>query len=120
MTLFKGNVYMWCSEPFYCFNPTDHVNFVYIKCDLVHSLASLAGKILHWSLWELEVDILCHNFHINPRVMKVKSWTSFSSYQKLIRIGQCNLHKIIRFYIFFHWAVYKSCLHEVQAWWLFC
>ena len=28
----------------------DHVTFVYnYKCDLVHSLASLAGKILHWS-----------------------------------------------------------------------
>ena len=27
----------------------DYVNFVYNKCDLVHYLASLAGKTLHWS-----------------------------------------------------------------------
>ena len=26
----------------------DHVTFVYNMCDLVHSLASLAGKILYW------------------------------------------------------------------------
>ena len=49
----------------------DHVNFVYNKCDLVHSLGILAGKILHWSYGK--VDCLCHNFHINPRVMKVKA-----------------------------------------------
>ena len=50
---------------------TDNMTFVYNKCDLAHSLASLAGKILHRSYGK--VDILCHNFHINPRVMKVKA-----------------------------------------------
>ena len=63
----------------------DHVNFVYNKCDHVHSLASLAGKILHWS--DGKVDILCHNSHINPRV-KVKADkfrdVPLSSYQTLI------------------------------------
>ena len=49
----------------------DDVNFVYNKCDLEQSLGILAGKILHWSYWK--VDILSHNFHINPRVMKEKS-----------------------------------------------
>ena len=49
----------------------DHVNFVYNKCDLVHSSASLAGKILHWSYGK--VVILWHNFDIIPRVMKVKT-----------------------------------------------
>ena len=48
----------------------DHVNSVYNQCDLVHSLSILAGKILHW--FYRKVYILCHNFHINPRVMKVK------------------------------------------------
>ena len=51
--------------------PIDHVNFVYNKCDLVYSLSILAGKILHWSFGK--VAILCHNFSINPRVMKVKA-----------------------------------------------
>ena len=51
--------------------PIDHVNFVYNKCYLVHSLAFLAGKILHWSYGK--VDIYRHNFHINPTVMKVKA-----------------------------------------------
>ena len=37
----------------------------------VHSLGNLAGKIQHWSCEK--VDILCHNFHINPRVLKVKA-----------------------------------------------
>ena len=45
----------------------DHVNFVYNKCDLERSLGILAGKILRWSYGKL--DILCHNFHINQRVM---------------------------------------------------
>ena len=49
-----------------------HICF-YNKCDLVHSGASLAGKILHWSYGK--VDILCHNFYRSS--MKVKSWTSF-------------------------------------------
>ena len=49
----------------------DHVNFVNNKCDLVHSLSLLAGKILHRSYDK--VVILCNNFHINPRVMKVKA-----------------------------------------------
>ena len=50
----------------------DHVNSVYNKCDHVHSLGILAGKILlHWFYGK--VDILCHNFHIKPRVMKVKA-----------------------------------------------
>ena len=49
----------------------DHVNLVYNKCDLVHSFSVLAGKILHWSYGK--VDISCHNFHIKPRVMKVKA-----------------------------------------------
>ena len=49
----------------------DHVNLVYNKCDLVISFSILAGKILHWSYGN--VDILCHNFLIKPRIMKVKA-----------------------------------------------
>ena len=81
------------------------ISMVYNECDLVHvhSLGILAGKILHWSYGK--VDILCYNFHINPRVIWwSKCWTSFemcllTSYQKLIRIRQCNLlkYKILRF-----------------------
>ena len=46
----------------------DHV---YHKCDLIHSLASLAGKIL-WSYYG-KFDILYHNINNNPSVMKVKA-----------------------------------------------
>ena len=49
----------------------DHVNFVHNKCDLVHSSSTLAGTILHRSYGK--VDILCRNFHIKPRVVKVKA-----------------------------------------------
>ena len=48
----------------------DRVSFVYNKCDLVHSLSILAGTILHRSG---KVENLCHNFHINPRIKKVKA-----------------------------------------------
>ena len=49
-----------------------HVNLVYNKCDLVHSVSILAGTVLlHWFC--AKVDILCHNFHIKQRVMKVKA-----------------------------------------------
>ena len=41
------------------------------KCYLVHSWAFLLGKILHRS--DGKVDILCHTFHINPRIIKVTS-----------------------------------------------
>ena len=40
------------------------------KCELLLSLSILAGIILHKSYGK--VDILCHNIHINPRIMKVK------------------------------------------------
>ena len=40
------------------------------KCELLLSLSILAGIILH-KLYG-KVDILCHNIHINPRIMKVK------------------------------------------------
>ena len=44
----------------------DHVNFVDNKRDLVHSLASLAGKILHWSygkvvIISISISPLCTN-----------------------------------------------------------
>ena len=51
------------------------VNFVYNKCDLVHSLASLAGKILHWSCYG-KVDILCC-FPQKSKSYESKSWTCF-------------------------------------------
>ena len=75
----------------------DHVNFVDNKCDVEHSLSILAGKILHGSYGK--VEILCPNFHIKPRVMKVKAeqvlrCAPLSSYQKLIGMRQCNLHKM--------------------------
>ena len=49
---------------------TGQVNFVYNKCDPVHSLAGLAGKILHWSYGK--VDMLCHNFHNIQELWKLK------------------------------------------------
>ena len=78
----------------------DHVNFmnhVYNQCDLVHSLASLAGKILHRSYGK--VYILCPNFRINPRITKVKAGqvlrcAPFHHIKNFTKIGQCNLQKI--------------------------
>ena len=83
-TILLTRIFFYCSkhEQLLCEtrvrNSNDGLVFIYRpcelvnnKCDLVHSFGILAGKILHWSYGK--IDIMCRNFHINPRVMEVKA-----------------------------------------------
>ena len=60
-----------------------YVKFVFNKCDLV--FGGIPGKILHG-----KVNILCHNFNINPRIIEVKAgqvlrWPPFHHIKSILQ-----------------------------------
>ena len=99
---------------------------VYHKCDLVHSWAFLTRQDTVLVTWESLHFVSW--FQHKPKSYTSNRLTSFEMWPLSISKVDNNYLHIrfdvvfhIRFYVVFHWAVYKSCLQEVQAcWWLFC
>ncbi len=51
---------------------------------------------------------------------KLRDVPPFRDIKKLIKNQTVQFQSNIRFLVFFPWVVYKYCLQEVQALWLFC